>query len=79
MGTSQAVGYLPGPRGGDVTDSDPELPDDWPLIDAALNIIVGRRACTRDTASRVLRDAAEGHGMTVSEMALCVVADRELR
>jgi AmiR/NasT family two-component response regulator len=49
------------------------------LLDFATEIVMGRRGCTSDEALVLLRHAAQAHDMSVSDLALCVVADHELR
>jgi hypothetical protein len=43
-----------------------------------IDVIVGRRDCSRDEALLLLSDAAEEHDMSIGEMALCIVADRDI-
>ncbi len=61
-----------------LTDSEFEAAENWPLVDSAVEIIVRRRGSTRDEARLLLSDAAEEHDMSISEMALCIVVDREI-
>jgi hypothetical protein len=56
-----------------------EAAEKWSLLDFAIETIKGRRGCTPDEAFGLLSDAAIGHDMSVSDLALCIVADQELR
>ena len=50
------------------------------MVDLATGILVARRSCTSDDeAFALLSDASRGHGMNVSDLAECLVADQELR
>ena len=49
------------------------------VVDLAMSILSGRRGCTPDEAFALLCDAAASHDMEASDLALCVVADHELR
>ena len=54
-------------------------PEQEAVADLATGILVARRGCTADEAFALLSDAAQGHGMDVSDLAECLVADQELR
>ena len=49
------------------------------VIEVAKGILMERRGCAPDEAFGLLRDAARAHDMSVSDLAECVVADRDLR
>jgi len=49
------------------------------VVDFVAGIIAGRLDCTADEAFELLSDAARGHHVTVSDLALCVLVDQELR
>ena len=55
-----------------------ELVENGLLLDLATEFIMGRRGCTPDEAFALLRDAANAHDVSVSDLALCIVADQEL-
>ena len=48
------------------------------MVGFAVDIIVERRACTRDEAFLLLSDAADGNDMSISDLALCIVAHWEI-
>jgi AmiR/NasT family two-component response regulator len=53
--------------------------DAAPVIEIAKAILVTRRGCAPDEAFGLLSEAARANDMSVSDLAECVVADRDLR
>jgi AmiR/NasT family two-component response regulator len=49
------------------------------VIDLAMGILMARHGCTHGEADALLRDAARGQNLDVSDLAMCLVADQELR
>jgi hypothetical protein len=63
-----------------LTDSLPSAAaEGWSVVDFVANIIMRRLDCTAEEASELLSDSARGHHVSVSDLALCVVLDLELR
>ena len=50
-----------------------------PAIAVAMGIVMVRRGCNRDEAFAVLTEAANDYDMSVSELAECLLAERQLR
>jgi AmiR/NasT family two-component response regulator len=48
------------------------------VIEIATGIVMARRGCAPDEAFGLLSDAARANDMSVSDLAECVVADRDL-
>ena len=48
------------------------------VVEVAQGILMERRGRAPDEAFGLLRDAARAHDMSVSDLAECVVADRDL-
>jgi len=49
------------------------------VVDFVAGILMRRLDCTAEEAFELLSDSARGHHMSVSDLALCVVLDLDLR